>query len=270
MRTVDLILWEDSEDERRAGEYLRAEEELAHVEAELTEAKELLRTFTVEHDRLVKPLYAELNGLEAEIADIHARRAAGAAGAAGEDDDAPDAEQRARERARERARASDWDAFSYSAGQRQAAAQPSAETKKIYRRLARLSHPDLAADDGERAVREVFMARVNNAYARGDVDALSTLTAEWDGARPPSSGSGARQARVPRPRPVPVDVLGRLARARAEILALKATGLGVILFDSAEGDMADAVGRLEAIASDVRERIAERRAALSKLLQDTA
>jgi hypothetical protein len=252
VKTVDLVLWEDAEQERRTGEDLRAEEELAQVEAELAEARALLGVFMAEHDRLVKPLYAELNGLEAEIADINARRARG-------DDDVRDAGS-----ARDRTRASDSDA--YTARQRRTAPQPSADAKKLYRRLARHSHPDLAAGDADRAEREVFMARVNNAYARGDVDALSTLTAEWEGARP-STAKGGRPAR-PSWRPaVPVDVVTRIATAKAELLTLTTTGLGVILFDSAAGDMADALGRLEAIADDVRERIVDRRALLGELLR---
>jgi hypothetical protein len=262
VRTVDLILWEDSEDERRAGEYLQAEEELAQVEAELLETRALLGAFVVEHDRLVKPLYAELNGLEAEIADIRAGRV----GSAGRREDVGDGGGGSRDRT--------WrsESGTYSAGPRRAAPQPSADAKKIYRKLARRSHPDLATSDQDRAVREVFMARVNNAYARGDVNALSTLTAEWDGAQP-SSGPGGRPTRPTRARWTPsmsVDVLSRLAAAKTELLVLKTTGLGGILFDSAAGDMADALRRLEAVADEVRDRIAERRAALNALLQNTA
>lgn len=260
LRTVHLIPWGDSEHEQRTGEYLQAEAELAQVEAELKAARRLLKAFIVEHDRMVKPLYAELNRLEAEIADLHAARASGGddVGDAGDAGDAG--------RARERARTSD--SYSYSAGQYRAAAQPSADTKKLYRKLARHSHPDLATGEADRAVREVFMARVNNAYARGDTAALSALSAEWDGARP-SSAQGTPSARVPRPRSVSVeDILSRLTAARAELQALKTTGLGGILFDSADGDMAEALTRLEAVADDVRERVADRRAMLIALLED--
>jgi hypothetical protein len=56
--------------------------------------------------------------------------------------------------------------------------------KRIYRRLARLLHPDLAQDDAERARLSELMARVNAAYARGDLTELS-LTAERVGAGEP-------------------------------------------------------------------------------------
>jgi len=58
--------------------------------------------------------------------------------------------------------------------------------KRLYRRLARLLHPDLAQveADGERARLGDLMARVNAAYARGDLTELS-VTAERLGAGEP-------------------------------------------------------------------------------------
>jgi hypothetical protein len=56
--------------------------------------------------------------------------------------------------------------------------------KRLYRRLARLLHPDLAQDDAERARLSDLMARINAAYARGDLTELS-VTAERLGAGEP-------------------------------------------------------------------------------------
>ncbi|HYD43287.1 MAG TPA: J domain-containing protein [Anaeromyxobacter sp.] len=63
----------------------------------------------------------------------------------------------------------------------QAAPEPEVEAREVslkrtYRRLARLLHPDLAQDDGERARLSDLMARVNAAYARGDLTELSVLS----------------------------------------------------------------------------------------------
>ncbi|MFI1930786.1 J domain-containing protein [Streptomyces sp. NPDC020330] len=57
--------------------------------------------------------------------------------------------------------------------------RPSEEARKLYRELARKSHPDLAQDEPERQRRDEFIARVNAAYGRGDVDLLQELAAEW-------------------------------------------------------------------------------------------
>jgi hypothetical protein len=76
----------------------------------------------------------------------------------GDDDEAPDAEAAARE------------------------AAPHADAlRRVYRRLARLLHPDLAGDDAERERLTAAMAQVNAAYAAGDLQALE-LTAEKVGA----------------------------------------------------------------------------------------
>jgi hypothetical protein len=47
--------------------------------------------------------------------------------------------------------------------------------KRLHRRLARLVHPDLAADDEERARLAAWMARVNEAWARRDRAALELI-----------------------------------------------------------------------------------------------
>ncbi|OKJ59256.1 J domain-containing protein [Streptomyces sp. CB02115] len=57
--------------------------------------------------------------------------------------------------------------------------RPSEEARKLYRELARKAHPDLAQDEAERQRRDEFIARVNAAYGRGDVDLLKELVAEW-------------------------------------------------------------------------------------------
>ncbi|HEY6100838.1 MAG TPA: molecular chaperone DnaJ, partial [Anaeromyxobacter sp.] len=59
-----------------------------------------------------------------------------------------------------------------------------AARKRVYRRLARVLHPDLARDDAERARLGELMARVNAAYAKGDRTALE-LMAEKVGAGEP-------------------------------------------------------------------------------------
>ncbi|MEV7655552.1 J domain-containing protein [Streptomyces anulatus] len=57
--------------------------------------------------------------------------------------------------------------------------RPSEEARRLYRELARKAHPDLAQDEPERQRRDEFIARVNAAYGRGDVDLLKELVAEW-------------------------------------------------------------------------------------------
>ncbi|MFE7336653.1 J domain-containing protein [Streptomyces griseus] len=58
--------------------------------------------------------------------------------------------------------------------------RPSEEARRLYRELARKAHPDLAQDEPERQRRDEFIARVNAAYGRGDVELLKELVAEWE------------------------------------------------------------------------------------------
>lgn len=57
--------------------------------------------------------------------------------------------------------------------------------KRVYRRLARLLHPDLAQDEAERAKLSDLMARVNAAYARGDLTELSLMAERVGAGEPP-------------------------------------------------------------------------------------
>lgn len=52
---------------------------------------------------------------------------------------------------------------------------PQAELKKLYRRLARRYHPDLARNDSERAQNTEQMTAINQAYAIGDLGSLRRL-----------------------------------------------------------------------------------------------
>jgi hypothetical protein len=54
-------------------------------------------------------------------------------------------------------------------------AEDAGSLKRLHRRLARLVHPDLAADDEERARLATWMSRVNEAWARRDRAALELI-----------------------------------------------------------------------------------------------
>lgn len=55
---------------------------------------------------------------------------------------------------------------------------PKTELKRLYRRLARAYHPDLAVSDGDRAQRTRQMVHINQAYTAGDLPALRKLSQE--------------------------------------------------------------------------------------------
>lgn len=53
--------------------------------------------------------------------------------------------------------------------------EASEDIKKVYRRLARRHHPDLAGDEQDRLYRNDLMARINDSYAERDLEALLAL-----------------------------------------------------------------------------------------------
>ena len=57
--------------------------------------------------------------------------------------------------------------------------RPSKTAQRLYRELARRSHPDLVQDEGEIARRSAFITRVNAAYEKDDLAALQKLSEEW-------------------------------------------------------------------------------------------
>jgi hypothetical protein len=57
--------------------------------------------------------------------------------------------------------------------------RPSKTAQRLYRELARRSHPDLAQDPAEIARRSAFITRVNAAYEKDDLAALQKLSEEW-------------------------------------------------------------------------------------------
>lgn len=57
--------------------------------------------------------------------------------------------------------------------------RPGKTAQRLYRDLARRSHPDLAQDPVEIARRSAFITRVNAAYEKDDLVALQRLSEEW-------------------------------------------------------------------------------------------
>ncbi|OIJ69519.1 J domain-containing protein [Streptomyces mangrovisoli] len=137
--------------------------------------------------------------------------------------------------------------------------RPSEEARKLYRELARKSHPDLAQDAAEVDRREEFIARVNAAYARGDEALLRELAAEWAAGPVP-----------PERRPSPSEEL----YARLEWLAERKELLTIVAKELEDGPIAsmlrlapeDPDGLLEEIAGQLRTQVLEREARLAELL----
>lgn len=172
---MDLIVTRETESEaseldRRAADLARLQAELAERELQLATLSVELQAFEVVYLRTIGLRYAELDGVEAEIASLLATKSP-------RDREAQDRAAAAQERAEESERAAEWAA---GVEEELDGFEPSEDLKKLYRRAAKRLHPDLADDEEDRERRQRFMAEANHAYAQGDEEGLRELLLEWD------------------------------------------------------------------------------------------
>jgi hypothetical protein len=161
----------------RLAELLLLQDQLADRELELATLESTLHEFNQRYLKIVGPKYAELDRIEAEIAERLAARD-------------PANKEQAQKATESRQRASET-AAAIGDVLRTPLPGPKSETlKKLYREAARKMHPDYADDSHDRKLRESYMAKVNEAYSRGDEKALRELLDEWDNSPEAVKGIG--------------------------------------------------------------------------------
>jgi hypothetical protein len=134
---------------------------LAEREAELAQIRAQLKTFEGRYLRQVGILYAELDELEARIAEREV--------------DLYDSDS-ARRRAEEtRQQAQETHDAAFGEAHEVEEFDPPPSLKTLFRDVAKRIHPDFARDDAEQKHFTLLMARANQAYSRGDAEALQRL-----------------------------------------------------------------------------------------------
>jgi chromosome segregation ATPase len=193
---------EDAELSRKREELAELQARLAELELQLFTLRLELSEFEALYHAKVGPLYAELDEVEALIAERLARDRP-------LDPNAAESASSARKRADE---------------SRQAAAEASRTLplpvarsqalKDLYRAAAKQLHPDLSRDDRDRATRERLMTEANLAYAEGDEARLRAILEEYESSPDTVVGSdvGAELVRTIR----------KISLANAHILKIEA------------------------------------------------
>jgi len=239
---------EEEELARKRAELDALEAELAERELDLATLLSELHRFDLHYLHVVGARYAELDELQAQIAEARARQTS----------DDPRARQQATD-ARARAEESAETAAKGRAAEPRF--QPSERLRKLFREVARRVHPDLANNDGERARRTRLMAEANGAYEKGDEARLEAILREWE-TSPESvagEGPGAELVRVIRKI---AQVHARLEAIDAEVARLKDSPLWTLKakVEDAEGEgrdlLTEMVTALDQQLSDAREVLA--------------
>ena len=210
---------EDEELLRKQEELIALETELIERELSLANLKASLSAFEGEYLRRVGTLYAELDEIEAMIAESVAKQAR-----------TPDNEKRATE-AREKAQESHSAAHGSAAQTKEFT--PSPELKKLYREVAKKIHPDLASDEADRLNRDALMARANIAYENGDEEQLRQILAEYESSPDTVKGDGVAADLVRTIRKIS-QIKIRLEEIKSEIELLVACELNQLLKKATE------------------------------------
>ena len=247
---------EEEELQTKRDELERLTIQLSERELELTTLRAELDAFHRRYMRVVGSRYAQLDSLEAEVARLNAVLHP-------RDNIAQTAAQQARSRAEESAKQLHDTPVDAGAPD----FTPSADLKKLYKQATRKLHPDLAADDEEKARRAQFMVEANLAYEAGDEARLRAVLDEW-GASPENIIGTDTAAELVRTIRKIAQVRRRLVQIDAEIAEARTTDLHRM---KDECDSADCSGRdpLNDLAGDLDREIEATRTQL-ELLRKTA
>jgi DnaJ-domain-containing protein 1 len=224
------------------------ENRLIELELQLVNQRGELAAFERRYLKTVGLRYAELDEIEAQIAELLARR----------EPENPGAQGTARE-ARTRAQESHTSAANlavHSTGR----FSPSSSLKSLYREVARRIHPDLAVDETDRTKRQSLMAEANRAYENGDEARLRAILEEYESSPEAVFGEGTAVELVRVIRKI-AQVKRRLAEIQSETDQIRASDLFELKKKVDEGTKQ---GRdiLNEMATAIQSQIAQRQAEL--------
>jgi peptidoglycan hydrolase CwlO-like protein len=230
---------EEQELERKKAELATLEAELIQRELDLATLRAELTDFESRYLRTVGVLYAELDEIEAQIAETQARR--------------KPSDSKAQERAYD-ARARAQESSETTRGVPTPRPKPTENLKKLFREVAKRIHPDLATNDADRARRAKLMADANLAYENGDETKLRSILADWETSPDTVEGEGVGAELIRVIRKI-AQIQGRFTEIEAESQQLCASDLYQLREKANE---AEKQGRdlLKEMASQVQYQIA--------------
>jgi hypothetical protein len=216
---------------------------LAEGESELAQIRAQLKTFEGRYLRQVGVLYAELDDLEARIAEREV--------------DLYDSDS-ARRRAEEtRRQAQETHDAAFGEAREAEEFDPPPSLKTLFRDVAKRIHPDFARDEDEQRHFTLLMARANQAYSRGDTEMLQRLLDDHREINASIAGEGAAAELL--------RITRQIRHAERDIAALDAerhtlmAGEIAQLHRDAEAAAREHRDLLTELATKLREQIADAR-----------
>ena len=244
---------EELELQRKQAELASLEAELIQRELDLATLRADLADFESRYLRTVGVLYAELDEIEAQIAEAQARRRPS-------DSKMQEQATRARAQAQESAQTARPVA--------EPRPKPTENLKKLFREVAKCIHPDLATNDTDRERREKLMAEANLAYENGDEVKLQTILADWESSPDTVEGEGVGAELIRVIRKI-AQIQRRLTEIDAQIEQLSLSDLYQL---RAKANEAENQGRdlLKEMASQVENQIDAARKRLRAIANEAA
>ncbi len=245
---MNVLAPEEIELNKKKGLLDRLKDRLADREEEMADLRAELEQFEAQYTMEVGRLYADLDEIDAQIAAEEVKLNP-------EDEEIKRKAEEARHRAEASAAQADeenWQACTFKW-------QPTAEAKKVYHKLARMIHPDLALDTEERERRHGLMAKLNDAYSAGDQNLLNKLVEEYRDSPDLIKGDSIGDELIRAIRQIS-QVKARLAELREEKLTAELSEL-FLLREKVRSEMLEGRNLLRQMAERTKTHIkkAERR-----------
>jgi len=179
MQTLTPVASPEAEElEEQKQTLLKLEKELTDKELELSTLRSEMHFFEKRYQSIVGVKYAELDALKAQIFKFVAQLFP-------ESDEFRSNAETAQEQAYQ-SESETWEAGGFEQKPEETTKEfkPSDSLKKLFRKVARKIHPDLAENESERNRRHELMAKLNKAYDCQDDESIRAILVEWEAGEP--------------------------------------------------------------------------------------
>lgn len=226
-------------------------DELAELQRCLADLELQLLTLRIGLDDFEKFYYSKVGAVYAELDEVEALIAERLAQLRPLDTKAADAATDARKRADESHRVADESSRTLPPP-----VERSQRLKDLYRTAAKQLHPDLAQDDRDRAIRERLMTEANLAYADGDEARLEAILGEYQSSPDTVLGSdvGAELIRTIRRISLAHANIRKVETEIAEVRASEIHKLKATVNEGRQGNRDVLVELVESLRHKIRDR----------------